>query len=334
MFCLLVFAAALRAGAAELDDRVAEIALKNAKNLVFVQGSHGGGSGFLANYAGAKWVLTNQYVIAGCVDAKFIRADQSQIRTTRTAGAVGHDVMALAADPAEEGMELLSEVEKNVAIGDDVAVLGNPDGAGVMKPILGKVQGIGPKLVEVSAAFVPGNSGSPVVHVKTGKVIAVATYAKVQRKDPFTGAKIKEVRRFCFRLDSIKRWETVEMWAFHEEAKTMDAVKLRTARLIEVADNCVETGAPSAFAMDGELRAAMTKFAQAVTRPNATAPDRAAAKQTLSGAMRAAFVSDITIADRRVGYDYFKTRLAEETEIREEITKAMERLVTPAGASR
>ncbi len=41
----------------------------------------------------------------------------------------------------------------------------------------GRSRGSDRALVEVDAKFVEGNSGSPIIHVKTGKVIGIATFA-------------------------------------------------------------------------------------------------------------------------------------------------------------
>ena len=49
-------------------------------------------------------------------------------------------------------------------------------GGGVINTIISQLTGIGSNLVESDAQFVHGNSGSPIIDVKNGKVIGVATY--------------------------------------------------------------------------------------------------------------------------------------------------------------
>ena len=95
----------------------------------------------------------------------------------------------------------MDHVDENASIDDDVVVLGNAEGGGVINTIKGKIVGVGPNLVEVDAAFVPGNSGSPIIHLKTGKVIGVATYliiAQIRRRHP--GARMQRAAHPALRL--------------------------------------------------------------------------------------------------------------------------------------
>ena len=96
---------------------------------------------------------------------------------------------------------MLDNLNANVAVGDEVWVLGNAEGAHVVTPIAGKLVGIGPNLVEVDAPFVPGNSGSPIIHKRTGKVIGVATYVIQRAADAAPGLSLPTaVRRFGYRV--------------------------------------------------------------------------------------------------------------------------------------
>ena len=124
-----------------------------------------------------------------------------------------------------------------------MGVLGNAEGAGVVKTILGKIVGIGPDLVEVDAPFVPGNSGSPIVDLKSGKVIGIATYHLVRTIDPSTKQPlaVPEVRRFGYRLDSVKTWQPVNWAAFAAQAEEMERIDKLTLDLRkflrDIADN-------------------------------------------------------------------------------------------------
>ena len=80
----------------------------------------------------------------------------------------------------------LDQSRISVKIGDAIVVLGNSGGGGVVTKLEGKLVGIGPDRIEVSAEFIPGNSGSPIIHVPTGKVIGIATYL-TRRYEEFAG---------------------------------------------------------------------------------------------------------------------------------------------------
>jgi len=87
-------------------------------------------------------------------------------------------------------------------IGDPVVVLGNSDGRGVVTEIRGKVIGVGPREIEVDAAFVIGNSGSPVLD-RHGRVIGIATYLRDCRDDEDwskADTRFNGIRRFALRL--------------------------------------------------------------------------------------------------------------------------------------
>ncbi len=137
----------------------------------------------------------------------------------------------MALPPVETAFQIMTGVDENAAIGDEVVVLGNAEGAGVINTINGKIVGIGPNLVEVDAPFQPGNSGSPIVHLKTGKVVGVATYLTIRKFDSATKEPVKVpiVRRFGYRLDSVKIWQPVSWQSFYAQAAE-DGVDRETDR--------------------------------------------------------------------------------------------------------
>jgi len=106
--------------------------------------------------------------------------------------AVGEDIFCMALPAQQKPFEVMQDVDANAAIGDPVAVLGNADG--VVNPIMGSITGIGPTFIEVDAPFLQDNSGGPIIHLKTGKVIGVAAY-QVKNKYDMDDAPIS--RRRC-----------------------------------------------------------------------------------------------------------------------------------------
>ncbi len=126
--------------------------------------------------------------------------------------------------------KIMQDVGPETSIGDEVVVLGNAEGAGVVNTLYGRIVGIGPNLVEVDAPFVPGNSGSPIIHFKTGEVIGVATYARVEGMGMFFGGS-EEVRRFGYRIDSVKTWQPVDQKLFTAQAVEMEHIDDRTEEL-------------------------------------------------------------------------------------------------------
>ncbi len=206
----------------------------NRANLVFVTTPTGAGSGFIADYGTATFLITNAHVAAGARGAMFKTLDGTQVQIGAPAVAVGHDIFMMALKAGGTPLEVMTGVDENTAIGDEVVVLGNAEGAGVINTIKGKVVGLGPNLVEVDAAFQPGNSGSPIIHLKSGKVIGVATYLTIRKFDSATKQPVKDpiVRRFGYRLDTIKSWQAVNWQAFYAQATEMESVEKLTNDLV------------------------------------------------------------------------------------------------------
>jgi hypothetical protein len=167
-----------------------------------------------------------------------------------------------------DGLPMHEDVGAGVAVGDDVLVLGNSQGSGVVTEIPGKVVGIGPDLVEVDAKFVEGNSGSPIVHLKSGKVIAIATFltlhntSVIDKDSPFDG-----IRRFGYRLDVAKDWEYPELARFAAEAEAIRQRKHVTEMLAAVFVDIDNDGFLSLESHQGTndpTRACVVEFLRAV----------------------------------------------------------------------
>ena len=223
-------------------------------------------------------------------------------------------------------------MKKNAAIGDDVVVLGNPEGARVIKPLTGKLVGIGPNLIEVTAEFVPGNSGSPILHLKSGKVIGVATYLTMRDMDGLSGRAVPKVRRFGYRLDSVKQWQPVAWPAYNEEFATIERIKARTHDLAALLREMARTGGVNAtHHQNPAIRRPLDKFGEATSGKGLIPTDRARAVKDLMAAMRQASQSDTDAANVRLRYDFFRKELTEEQQVRGQFYKIFDEMMkTPA----
>ena len=156
------------------------------------------GSGFIVRDGGKPYLFTNRHVVqSGAVLAQ--RLDGTRIELGPRDDAVGRDIVRFALAGASPAFELAAGVPD---IGAPVVVLGNSDGRGVVTEMRGKVVGVGPREIEIDAAFVAGNSGSPVLD-RHGRVIGMATYLRDCRNDEDwskTGTRFNGIRRFALRL--------------------------------------------------------------------------------------------------------------------------------------
>ncbi len=325
---LFLLAAVVSVFAGEAEERAAAMVRDYAQSLVFVEDQEGAGSGFVATLNGKPYVFTNQHVVAGHPGFRCTLLDRSPLKIGGASAAVGHDVMLFATDSKVKALEIMTDVEKNAAIGDDVAVLGNPEGARVIKPLVGKLVGIGPNLVEVNAEFVPGNSGSPIIHLKSGKVIGIATYAVVRELNALSGRRQPEIRRFGYRLDSVKQWQPVVWAAYNQDFITMARVQERTQDLAELLRDLGRSGNFVAEHFKNPvLRTPIEKYLSATQRSAVSSQDRNRAGVDLIAAMRSACQTDVDQARTSVRYDFFQNSLKQEQEVRGQFRKIFDEIL-------
>ena len=212
-------------GANRLDSNKESDALKPseypkyARSLFIVKGDTGAGSGFFCKLNGKVVCLTNAHVLSGNAKLTFMRPGGGTVPVKPDQFSVAEDRDLAWFEPksVEEGLEL-DGGGQDLTIGDAVVCLGNSMGDDVVTEIRGKVVGIGPEKIEVDCKFVAGNSGSPVIHSKSGKVIGVATSATIEGKTWVNAqTRFSEVRRWTTRVDGTP-WVKVAWADFSKEA--------------------------------------------------------------------------------------------------------------------
>lgn len=296
-------------------------------SLVFVTGTEGAGSGFVAAMGNGDFLVTNAHVVAGIPDAAFKKLDGSTLQGGSPSMAVGEDIFCMALPAGGTPLPIMRGVDSNAAIGDDVAVLGNAEGQGVINTIIGRIVGIGPNLVEVDAPFVPGNSGSPIIHLKTGKVIGVATYYVTNEYDVTTERKLIRpvIRRFGYRLDGVNQWQSVNWGAFWRQRDQMESIEKLTADLfdffVDLDDN---KGAVTRGRHTNPIFQDRIDYWMEVNRGRPTPADRLAAAANLISFLKTTCESDIGNAQRQITYDYFRRQLADQKQYRDAMAKRFE----------
>ena len=299
-------------------------------SLVFVTGAAGSGSGFIATIGSANYLVTNVHVAAGIRDAAFKTLDGTVVQGGVPSMAVGEDIFCMAMPPGGKPFQIMQSVDANAAIGDDVVVLGNAEGAGVVNTLIGKIVGIGPNLVEIDAPFVPGNSGSPIVHLKTGKVIGVATYLVTNQYDLTTDQKLKKpvVRRFGYRLDSVKGWQAVRWPSFNAQAARMEGIETLTNDLYDFFRDLDEhkgVVTPGRHT-NPVIKTRIDDWLDAKSH-NPSAEDADIADANFISFLKIACQSDITAAQSQVTYDYFRRELADQKQTRDQMASAFQDII-------
>lgn len=170
------------------------------------------GSGFIAQMDGKNYLFTNQHVILGADTIQFKTVTGRILRPRSVELSTSRDIARLLLDN-EEGFA----VGQNIIMGLPIGVFGNSEGAGVATDLYGEVAGVGAEVIEVSADFVKGNSGSPVL-TPDKEVIGIASYVKYSRKKRDTeGTKFEnQTRRFCYRLTGTQ-WKPVNWKQYNKK---------------------------------------------------------------------------------------------------------------------
>jgi S1-C subfamily serine protease len=211
--------------------------------MVLITGDNAEGTGFLVKTVAGSFVVTNQHVVGNNPHLKITTTGGADVTVLGLQGAADRDlVMIPIRDNNYSYFEMASDVGSSVQVGDPVITPGNSQGGGVMLPTSGTVLGIGPQKVEISNPIYHGNSGGPIIQVKTGKVIGVVTEGlqvdtsnalDLASHQSANSAITGTMRYFGLRLDTVAKWEactwqrfeieTTFLNQFHERSKCLDS---------------------------------------------------------------------------------------------------------------
>ena len=320
-------------GAAQSEPQSAsDVVATHPANLVFVSdgGTGGAGSGFVCEFHGKPALITNIHVVAGMRAPRFTGLDNIPVKVAgNPACAVGHDILhyALPPDAPIPKLRVAPKLEDVAAIGDKVFVLGNSEGARVIAPLSGTISGLGPDLIEVTAEFVPGNSGSPIIHAKSGLVIGIATYLKMRDQKWISGdSKDAKIRRFGYRLDSVKNWQPVDWTVFTKERAEVEKIQQLTIDLANLLGDMKDGRINFAAHKNPAIATHINNFRDKISS-RLSATDHAAAVNSFLRFMRSVSQQDITDANTRVRYDYFRRTVADEKQVRTLFTEIFDKLV-------
>ncbi len=215
------------------DFAFAELTPSQLASVVVIKGESGSGTGFISTLKGKNFVITNQHVIDG--QSKISIANSNGVSFTGTSFIAATDLdivlIGIGELPASiVPLPLSSDATKTAKAGDMTLIPGNSKGDGVITVTPGKVIAFGPKKIEVDNPVYAGNSGSPIIHEKSGEVIGILTEAELVELDPFAAASFRNknsqikssIRYFGHRVDQAKGWEKLDWQKFSkysEEAK-------------------------------------------------------------------------------------------------------------------
>lgn len=186
------------------------------RSICLLKSDQGSGSGFFTSIAGMDVIITNNHVILGLEEVRIRDINGSEYEYDKVYCSPERDLAVIPVKRTNQdtmpNLKIFGDPDM-LRPGAAVSAYGDSLGDGVIVEVKGVFQGIGPQIIEVSAPFVPGNSGGPVIAKTSQEVIGVSTYCRIiqQRSGPLTGSRFAPrsaykpaIRRFATRIDNIR----------------------------------------------------------------------------------------------------------------------------------
>jgi hypothetical protein len=209
-----------------------------AAAVVLIKGDNAEGTGFLVKTPDGPVVMTNLHVISNNPNLQITTNTGVPVTILSYKGATDRDMAKISIkDGNFKYLTLATDVSGTVQPGDEVITPGNSEGGDVMLNTKGKVLGLGPDRIEIDNPIYHGNSGGPIIHVKSGQVIGIVTEAmKVDTTDELDKASFanrnsaisRSMRYFGLRLDTVPGWETYDWRNFQNETAFLDQFDKRS----------------------------------------------------------------------------------------------------------
>jgi len=209
-----------------------------ARAVVLITGDNEEGTGFMVKTPDGPAVVTNIHVIANNPNLKITTNTGALVTVLSEKSASDRDLALLAIkDAGYSYLTMAADISSMVQPGDEVVTPGNSEGGEVMLNTAGKILGIGPVRIEFNNPIYHGNSGGPVFHVKSGKVLGVVTEAmKVGVSDELDKASYASrssaisgsMRYFGLRLDTVSAWVPIDSRRIQVETAFLDQFDKRS----------------------------------------------------------------------------------------------------------
>jgi hypothetical protein len=245
-----------------------------------------------------------------------------------------YDISRFAQSTVKDGLEIIDQLDSQVHIGDEVIVLGNSLGSGVVTELKGKVTGIGPELVEVDAKFVSGNSGSPIIHSKTMKVIGIATFSEMRSLEGFgQDSKFNRIeRRFGYRLDNVPRWHSVTWQKISQETAVLNSLNERTDDVWALAHDISKDGKVDEWEThlrrDNPLRSSVSQWQRELGKRNSSSAQLVSEKKRLISSAMMTLKADLGFLKPSQFTGYNQEEYHKAIEVRSLLTEYLRSLET------
>jgi len=202
--------------------------------LVIIITATGEGTGFVASIGGTNYIITNTHVLSATPNFECYTVNGKLLATGKIEFEANNDLARIQVLDFD-GTPFNIRSTPNPRISEPIKVYGNSKGANVITEISGNVLGSGPAEIEVSAEFVEGNSGSPIVD-KDGLVLGVDTYISEDAPTRISAnTRFAKARRMGIRLTEFtSSWIPVSLSAFNRQSSMLYDINTLINHFLEV----------------------------------------------------------------------------------------------------
>ena len=214
---------------------------EQARTVVTIKGDNAQGAGFLMRSPEGTFVVTHLHLLAANPNIQIFTRSGAPVTTLALKGAIDRDLALFAIrDDHYSYLPLPADAAKGVDAGDQVIIpdIGQQTDILLGKP--GRIIGMSAERIDFDNVMGPGSSGAPVIHVKSGKVLALVTavknvdvsddLAKAWAANPVPGA-AGIIPYFGLRLSGVRGWETYDGSRFLAETLFLRQFHLNTRSL-------------------------------------------------------------------------------------------------------
>lgn len=212
-----------------------------AKTIVVVKGDVAQGLGFLMRSPDGTFVVTQLHLLAGNPNVKLTTRDGTAITTTALKGSASHDLAVFTiTDNQFTYLPAPGDKPDSVQAGDQLII---PDVGAATDILAGKpgtVIGTNAERIDFDNRLGPGNTGAPVIHVKSGtaagivaaqkKVDVSLLLAKAWQPNPAPGS-ANIIPYYAVRVGGVTNWETYDPARFLQESSFLKQFHTNTRGL-------------------------------------------------------------------------------------------------------
>jgi hypothetical protein len=206
------------------------------------------GTGFACSFKGQEFVATNLHVVEGAATISIKPQSGDPIRLSgKMIVAEDADVclLGITGSFGEVGitpLEFMEDVFTGSKSGDKILCLGNSLGSGVISTTTGTIKAYGQPRLEIVSPVVGGNSGGPIIHMETGKVVGLVTEAIINdtKLDKLAAAaskskdsKIGKISYFGHRVDSVKKWKGTNLQDYQKTSVVISKAETGLSRAVQ-----------------------------------------------------------------------------------------------------